>query len=92
MHGEGKACTRMLPLPDLWEAAPPVPAQSMCLLLENQIPILCVRSIIGCPENLEKWGGVGEKEARTWGGGGAVACRTQHCENTEISKHLGPVQ
>lgn len=40
---------------------------------------------------LEYWGGEGGKAARTRGGGGGCM-QTQDCENTEISKCLGPVR
>lgn len=42
--------------------------------------------------NLEYWGGEGGKETRTWGGDGGGCMQSQDSENTEISKHLGPVQ
>lgn len=56
---------------------PPAPAQSMCLLLESQIPARSAWSILGWLGNSADWGGGGGKEASTRGGGEgrAGACR-----------------
>lgn len=88
MHGEGKArhqnATHTWPLGNS-----PTPAQSMCLLLENQIPILSQRSITGGLETCSTGEGREGKKLGTGVGMGAVACvprilRIQKSPNTSV--------